>query len=201
MLRCMAVWVQNPRAQKGHWRDLFPDAKELRLEIGCGKGKFTVQTAVQEPDVLFVALDKNADALLMAMEAAINAGVNNVVFSEADAASLLECFDVNEVDLVYLNFCDPWPSNRHRHRRLTHRNFLTKYRTILAPGGKLLFRTDSVALFQFSRIELREDGWLQEQITTDRHGNGPVGIMTDYEKRFYAEGKPICSLEAIAPDK
>ena len=70
---------------------------------------------------------------------------------------------------------------------------------MLAPGGRLLFRTDNVALFQFTRIELREDGWKQEHVTTDRHHDGPVGIMTGYEEKFFAEGKPICSLEAIPP--
>lgn len=199
MERCDRVWVRDPAQWRGRWREKMPQARQLHLEIGCGKGKFTVAMASQNPDVLFVALEKNPDAMMMAMEAALAAQVTNLYFAEADAADLLDLLAPGEADLIYLNFCDPWPSNRHRHRRLTYRTFLQKYRSVLAPGGRLLFRTDNTALFQFTRIELREDGWQQENVTTDRHRDGPVGVMTGYEEKFYAEGKPICSLEAIPP--
>ena len=199
MERCDRVWVRDPSQWRGRWREKMPQARQLHLEIGCGKGKFTVAMASQNPETLFVALEKNPDAMMMAMEAAMEAQVNNLFFAEADAADLLDLLAPGEADLIYLNFCDPWPSNRHRHRRLTYRTFLQKYRSVLAPGGRLLFRTDNVALFQFTRIELREDGWKQEHVTTDRHHDGPVGIMTGYEEKFFAEGKPICSLEAIPP--
>ena len=84
----------------------MPQARELRLEIGCGKGKFTVETAALEPDVLFVAVERVQEALVLAMEKALSMGLKNVYFLSIDAAKLEEYFAPGEVDLIYLNFCD-----------------------------------------------------------------------------------------------
>ena len=199
MERCAAVWAREPAQLRGRWKELLPRAREIRLEIGCGKGKFTVETAALEPDVLFIGLERVADAMVMGMEAAMEQGLPNLFFAEGDAADLLNWFAPEEVDGIYLNFCDPWPSNQKRKRRLTYRDFLKKYRTVLRPGGWLRFRTDNTQLFAFSKIEFTAEGWRLENVTTDRHKDGPVGVMTGYEERFYAQGLPICALEAYTP--
>ncbi|MCI9633867.1 MAG: hypothetical protein HFH18_11620, partial [Ruminococcus sp.] len=79
------------------------------------------QTARQNPEVLFIAIEKVPDALVVAMERAMDLGLKNVFFVVGDAALLPDYFAPDEVDRVYINFCDPWPSNRHAKRRLTHR--------------------------------------------------------------------------------
>lgn len=75
MERCQAVWVREPALLRGHWRERFRPGCELRLEIGCGKGAFTVKTAQNEPDVFLVGLERSPDAALIAMERAIEAGL------------------------------------------------------------------------------------------------------------------------------
>ena len=200
MDRCDAVWIRSPAEYRGRWRDLMPAASELRLEIGCGKGKFTVETAAAEPGVLFLGLEKNEDALLMAMESAERAGLENLFFLCGDAAEVVSWFAEGEIDGIYLNFPDPWPSNQKRRRRLTWRGYLERYRLILRTGGYLRFRTDNRNLFAFSKIELAADGWDISYATTDRHHDGPVGILTGYEERFLSQGLPICALDAVTPN-
>ena len=112
MERCAQYLIQAPEEYRGHWRDLKPDAAELRLELGCGKGRFTAETAAANPDVLYIALERVPDAMIIAMERVQEKGLNNVFFIDGDAAQLREYFAPDEVDLLYINFCDPWPSHK-----------------------------------------------------------------------------------------
>ena len=118
-------------------------------------------------------------------------GLQNVFFIDADAARLPELFAPGEVARIYINFCDPWPKSNQKKRRLTHGNFLKKYRQVLKPGGQIHFKTDNDKLFEFSVEELPQFGFTLSEVTRDLHANGPVGVMTDYEAKFYAEGKNI----------
>ena len=187
-----AAWqIKDPKALRGNWRSLMPGAKELRLELGCGKGRFTCQTAAANPDILFVAVERVPDAMVMAMEKARDMGLTNVFYVDADAALLPEFFAPEEVDLIYINFCDPWPPKRHAKRRLTHRNFLKLYREVLKEKGQIHFKTDNAPLFEFSVLEFPEAGYDLEEVTRDLHANGVCGIMTDYEEKFHNLGTKI----------
>ena len=192
MERCAACHVQDGFSMRGHWRErLMPGARELRVELGCGKGRFTVETARQNPEVLFIAIEKVPDALVVAMERAMDLGLKNVFFVVGDAALLPDYFAPDEVDRVYINFCDPWPSNRHAKRRLTHRDFLNIYRQVLRTGGEIHFKTDNRPLFEFSLLEFPRAGYALSEVTRNLHENGPRGVMTDYEAKFFAQGLPI----------
>lgn len=191
MEACAAWQIKAPKALRGNWRSLMPGAKELRLELGCGKGRFTCQTAAANPDILFVAVERVPDAMVMAMEKARDMGLTNVFYVDADAALLPEFFAPEEVDLIYINFCDPWPPKRHAKRRLTHRNFLKLYREVLKEKGQIHFKTDNAPLFEFSVLEFPEAGYDLEEVTRDLHANGVCGIMTDYEEKFHNLGTKI----------
>ena len=191
MERCAACWVQEPEGLRGNWLSLLPEAREIHLEIGCGKGRFTVETAKQHPEILFLAVEKVADAMVVAMERAQREGLKNVFFLCIDAEKLPEIFAPGEIRRIYLNFSDPWPSRGHAKRRLTHGNFLRRYRAILPPEGELHIKTDNDPLFAFTLEELPRFGFLPTEVTHDLHADGPCGIMTDYEQKFYEEGVTI----------
>lgn len=192
MERCADRLVPDPYFLPGKWRTtLMPDARELRLELGCGKGRFTMETAKAEPDVLFIAVEKVPDAMVVAMERCQAAGLSNVFFVSADADQLPYFFIPGEVDRIYINFCDPWPTKRHAKRRLTHGSFLKLYRKTLKPGGQIHFKTDNSPLFEFSVEEIPQFGFSLSEVTRDLHANGPAGVMTDYEAKFYELGTPI----------
>src|SRR5699024_5534001 len=105
MEACKAFWIQDPHSHRGHWRELMPEAKELRVEVGCGKGKFTVETAAAEPDILLIAVERVREAMVVAMEKAKEMGLSNVYFIDMDAAEINSFFADDEIDLLYSNFC------------------------------------------------------------------------------------------------
>ena len=191
MERCAATLITEPEALRGHWLEHFPGHQALHLELGCGKGRFTVETAAAEPDVLLIAVEKVPDAMVVAMERAAKAELHNVFFIDIDANQLPEIFDQGEVDRIYVNFCDPWPPKRQAKRRLTHGNFLKLYRKVLKDNGQIHFKTDNDPLFEWSIEEIPQFGFTLSEVTRDLHANGQRGVMTDYEAKFYAEGKNI----------
>ena len=191
MERCGRLLIQNPQEYRGRWRQLMPRAQELRLELGCGKGRFTAQTAQQNPQALYIALERVPDAMVIAMERCMELGLTNVFFIDGDAALLRDYFASEEVDLLYINFCDPWPGVKHARRRLTHENFLVLYRGILRLGGEIHFKTDNRDLFEYSLFQFPKAGYALSQVTRDLHGQGVQGVMTDYEEKFHQLGTPI----------
>ncbi|MBQ8076372.1 MAG: tRNA (guanosine(46)-N7)-methyltransferase TrmB [Oscillospiraceae bacterium] len=197
MDNCTALMIAEPRAFKGIWRERFPDFAEIRLEIGCGKGRFTAETAKNHPEILLLAIEKVQSAMVMAMERVQSEGLKNVRFIDADAAGLGEMFSKGEISRIYLNFCDPWPKSRDAKFRLTAPGFLRSYADVLPLGGEIHFKTDNLPLFQWSSEMMESEGWVLQAVTLNLHENGSVGVMTDYEARFAAEGVPIKRLEAV----
>ena len=197
MEACADWLIREPQTLRGHWRSLLPGAQALRVVLGWGKGRFACATAAAEPEVLFVAVERVPDAMVMAMERARDLGLRNVFFVDADAAGLPDFFAPGEVDRLYINFCDPWPTKRHAKRRLTHRNFLLKYRQVLPDGGEIHFKTDNAGLFAFSVEEFPAGGFQPTQVTDDLHRDGIQGVMTDYEAKFHAMGAPIHRCVAV----
>lgn len=197
MERCGAMLERSPESRRGVWRELLPGAKELRLELGCGKGRFTCETAAANPDILFVAVERVPDAMVTAMERAAADGLQNVFFIDADASGMADYFAPGEVDLVYINFCDPWPSRKHARRRLTSGEFLALYKTILRQGGEIHFKTDNRDLFEYSLCQFPAADFLLDEVTRDLHEEGIRGVMTDYEEKFHTLGLPINRCVAI----
>ena len=199
MEACASVWIQDPETRRGIWRALMPEASALHLEIGCGKGKFTVEMAALHPDILFLAVERVKEALVLAMEKALAMGLKNVFFLSVDAAELEQLFVPGEVDRIYLNFCDPWPRSKNAKRRLTYHTFLEKYRTVLRPDGEIHFKTDNAGLFAWSLEEFTRYGYPVQNVTDDLHKDGIVGVMTGYEEKFHALGTPIHRCEILMP--
>ena len=197
MERCSDLLVQEPAERRGNWRELMPGAAQLWLELGCGKGRFTCEMAAQYPEVLFIAVERVPDAMIIAVERAQQMGLGNVFFVDADAARLPDYFQPGEVDRIYLNFSDPWPSNRHAKRRLTHLDFLLRYRQVLREGGEIQMKTDNHDLFEWSLFQFPKAGFTLTQVTRDLHAGGVQGVMTDYEEKFYAMGLPIHRCVAV----
>lgn len=191
MERCGDRLIREPYSMPGKWRELMPQARDLRLELGCGKGRFTAGTAAAEPDVLFIAVERVPDAMVMAMERCAAQGLTNVFFIDANADQLPLFFAPGEADRIYINFCDPWPSNRHAKRRLTHPDFLLRYRQVLAEAGEIHFKTDNRDLFEWSLFQFPRVGFGVSEVTRDLHADGIHGVMTDYEEKFHNLGTPI----------
>ena len=194
--------LATPEGEKGAFRKRFPgegnDKKELRLEIGCGKGAFILETAKREPEVLFLAVEICREALLMAMEKVRDANLSNVLFLSLDAAKLTEVLAPGEVDSIYLNFSDPWPKSRHAKRRLTSPAFLALYRTLLREGGCIRQKTDNLPLFEYSLAQYDAASFRCENVCRDLHASPAAkdNVLTEYEKNFAGKGMKILSVVA-----
>jgi len=196
MEKCADIMIKTPEDLKGKWHETLGYGK-LYLELGCGKGRFTCDTASSIPDTMLVAVEKVPDAMITAMERAIDRGITNTRFIDIDANKLDEMFDKGEVDRLYINFCDPWPKSRDAKFRLTAPGFLRMYGDVLPMNGEIHFKTDNTPLFDWSVDQLTAEGWTLREVTHDLHCNGPVGVMTDYEAKFYSDGLKINRLVAV----
>lgn len=197
MERCRAWQQTDPAAMKGRWRELYPDCKALWVEIGCGKGKFTVETARANPDILLIAIERCREAMVMAMEKARDMELKNVFFVDMDVALMEGCFAFGEIDRMFINFPDPWPRSKNAKRRLTYRTFLKLYSRLIREGGEIHFKTDNAKLFEFSLEEIALVGLEARNVTRNLHEHGIVGIMTGYEEKFHALGTPINRCEIL----
>jgi len=187
--------IQTPEDYKGTWSSLFQDQNPLHIEIGMGKGQFIHQLAEKNPQINYIGIEMYSSVLYRALEKRAETDLNNLYFLRFDAKYLEEIFDNGEVGRIYLNFSDPWPKERHSKRRLTSPLFLSRYDKILAPEGLIQFKTDNRDLFDFSVETVQQSAhWHIDEITYDLHHSEFVkgNIITEYENRFVAEGKPIC---------
>ena len=196
MARCAELLIGEPARLRGGWRELMPGCEALYVELGCGKGRFTAGTAGSMPQKLLLAIEKVPDAMVVAMERVRDQGLTNVRFMDIDAAKLAEIFAPGEIDRIYINFCDPWPKSRDAKLRLTAPGFLRLYADVLPEGGEIWFKTDNAPLFDWSIERFTEEGWALDCVTRDLHADGPVGIMTDYEAKFFEQGVKINRLVA-----
>jgi len=195
--KCAAYRVLQPAAMQGKWRSLKPDCTALWVEVGCGKGKFTAETAQANPQVLLIAVERCREAMVVAMEKARDMGLTNVFFIDMDVANIEEIFAFGELDRLFINFPDPWPRKKNAKRRLTHRSFLDKYCRVVAAGGQIHYKTDNAPLFEYSLEEFAACGLEVQALTRDLHANGITGIMTGYEEKFHALGTPINRCEVV----
>ena len=197
MEKCAGLRVMDPQAQLGHWRERMPDCTALWVEVGCGKGKFTAETAQANPTVLLVAVERCREAMVVAMEKAQSMGLKNVLFIDMDVAEIESVFAPGEIDRLFINFPDPWPRKKNAKRRLTHRGFLDKYCRLVKQGGEFHFKTDIAPLCAFSLEEFAACGLTVKNVTDDLHKDGVTGIMTGYEEKFHALGTPIHRCEVV----
>lgn len=196
---CSDIMIGNFADYKYDLKSVFDDDKPLHIEIGCGKGKFMLETAKSNPGVNFIAIEKNLDVLVLAMEKVKREGLTNVRFVAGDAGVLSEFDTKTKCDVIYINFCDPWKKNRQAKRRLTHENFLNVYKKIITPSGMIRFKTDNKMLFEFSLNSFSDYGLRLKNITLDLHNSvyNEGNIMTEYETLFSEKGQPIYSCQAI----
>jgi len=196
MERCAHVQIKDPAELKGEWLKANPNYSMLWIELGCGKGRFTADTAEQNPEALLIAIEKVADAMIIGMERVNDREIKNVRFIDTDVLALPIIFAQGEVDRIYLNFSDPWPKNRDAKHRLTSPGFLELYESVLKPEGEIHFKTDNKPLFEYSVETFASEGWTLSEVTRNLHENGIVGVMTDYEAKFYEQGITINRLVA-----
>lgn len=161
--------IEDPRACRGHWREIFKNDHPIYLEIGCGKGKFITAHAEREPNCNFIACEGQASVVLRALEKAEEKSLDNLRVFIDYVHDLSDYFAQGEIAGIYLNFSDPWPKARHAKRRLTYHKRLQNYKQVLQTGGFIEFKTDNEALFEFTLEEIKQCGYPIVEMTRDLH--------------------------------
>ncbi len=187
--------VKDPEKYIGKWNSLFDNNNPIYIEIGMGKGKFIVENAINNPTINYIGIEKVDNVLARALPN-IPVGLNNLKILRLNAQEIDLCFN-KEVDLVYLNFSDPWPKSRHADRRLTSKIFLEKYDKIFKGEPSIQLRTDNYNLFRYSIESLSQYGYGLYDVSFDLHNEATDLITTEYEDKFVSNGDNIYYLHAI----
>lgn len=180
--------ISNPYEHKGNYKSLFHNNNPIYIEIGMGKGKFIIENALKYPNINFIGIEKYDSVLVRACETLENIDIPNLKLIRIDALNIDNIFE-KEIELIYLNFSDPWPKDRHSKRRLTHQNFLEKYDKIFKNSKQIIMKTDNKTLFEFTLKSLTNYGYKIEELNLDLYSNLPDdNIQTEYEEKFSKKG-------------
>ncbi|HHH5026414.1 tRNA (guanosine(46)-N7)-methyltransferase TrmB [Streptococcus pyogenes] len=189
--------ILNPEDAKGRWHDVFGNDRSIHIEVGSGKGGFITGMALKNPDINYIGIDIQLSVLSYALDKVLASEVPNVKLLRVDGSSLTNYFEDGEVDMMYLNFSDPWPKTKHEKRRLTYKDFLDTYKRILPEHGEIHFKTDNRGLFEYSLASFSQYGMTLRQIWLDLHASNYEGnVMTEYEEKFSNKGQVIYRVEA-----
>lgn len=192
-------YVQKPEDYKGRWKEFFNNENDhIYLELGCGKGFFVKKAAKQNQNINYIAIDLIDAILGMAnrniIEEFENKEVLNLALTRYDIEEINNILDKSDnIERIYINFCNPWPKPRHKKRRLTHTRQLEKYKQFLTPKGEIYFKTDDDELFRES-VEYFKEAGFEVVKTTDNLNEEPdfwENIETEHEIKFKNEGIKI----------
>ena len=203
-LEACNFFIVNPSEYKGKWKESFNNDNPIYLELGCGKGTFVAVHGSENPNINYVAIDIKDEVLVLAkrnIEKAYNEKgleINNLKLMAQEIFLINDVFSKEDiVDRIYINFCNPWPKERHKKRRLTYPTQLAKYKEFLSKDGKIYFKTDDDELFEESLEYFKEAGLQIEYITYDLHNSDFVGnVRTEHENMFSEQGIKIKCLIA-----
>lgn len=185
---------------KGKWKsDYFKNENPIVVELGCGKGEYSVGLAARNPNVNYIGVDIKGARMYIGAKEALDKNLKNVAFLRTKVDFISESFAPNEVDEIWLTFSDPQPKKPNK--RLSSKVFVDRYRSILKPGGIIHVKTDSDLLFEFTEEEIIRNKYDFEIISWDIYKELDklksdeereiLQIRTHYEKIFSAKGSVI----------
>ena len=183
--------------------EIFGNDKPVYLEIGCGKGKFAADLALQNPNINIIGVEKEANVIVDACKKAIDGNIDNLKFMICGAEYLNRYFLDGSISGIYLNFSCPFPKNTYAIHRLTHPRFLAIYEKLLSENACIIQKTDNMKLFEFSIESFSECNFRLTEVSLDLHNSkyAENNIMTEYETRFVNLGQPIYRLVATPERK
>ncbi len=185
------IVIEDPQLLCGKWKQKL-DCEKLHVEIGSGKGDYWCKMSSMYSEEGWIGIEKNRSVAAVAVRKALDLKNERMFFIAQDAQSIEAWFDEGEIDVLHLNFSDPWPKKGNHKRRLSHSNFLKKYDKILSEDGSIIMKTDNKDLFEFSLVEFSKEDWLMKEVSVDfRRMPHDEDAISEYEAKFMAQGMPI----------
>lgn len=192
------IYIKNPEEIKGKWREKFNNNNSIHLELGCGKGYFVKKAGLKNPGINYIAIDLIDTILGVAnrniQEEFGSKNITNILLTRYDVEAINNILDKSDdIERIYINFCNPWPKPRHKKRRLTHVRQLEKYKQFLKQNGEIYFKTDDNGLFKESLEYFEESGFETIKITYNLKEEPDFwdNIETEHEIKFKNEGIKI----------
>ena len=176
--------------------EIFGNDNKVCLELGCGKGAWAIESAKANPNVNYVALEKLSNVIVVACEQANKLALDNLRFLNIRAENLDSFLPPHSVDVIALNFSCPFPKKTYANRRLTSRYFLEMYKRLLKEDGVICQKTDDKDFFEWSVESLTQHGYEVYDVCYDLPADAEGNVVTEYESKFRALGKPIYALKA-----
>ena len=187
---------------KGHWHEkVFKNQNPIVLELGCGKGEYTIALSQRYPDKNFIGVDIKGARLWKGAKYATENALPNVAFLRTRIEFITSLFAENEVSEIWVTFADPQPNKPKK--RLTSHQFLANYKTFLKPDGIIHLKTDSILLHESTLEVIREGGHKLLEANNDIYAPEShvaeeiTSIKTFYESQFLAKGMPITYLKFV----
>jgi len=174
----------------------FDNANPIHIEIGMGKGDFLLNMALKHPDINFIGVEKYSSVISYAIKKIQLYEISNLRIINDDALNLKDILK-DKIELIYLNFSDPWPKKRHAKRRLTSDVFLQIYDQLFKNKPHIIMKTDNDDLFAYSLQTLEDYGYIFKRIEYDLHNTNIDNVLTEYETKFSQEGIKIKYFEAF----
>ena len=190
-------FIDNPYKYKNKWHDLFNNHNKIYLELGTGRGDFIINMAKQYPNINFIAVELNSSQLATASLKLQKEKLSNLKLINDDARNITKIFG-KEIDTIYLTFSEPWPKKRDEKNRFTHESYLKLYDQIFKKDKHIILKTDNKGLFAYSLESLSNYWYIFDIVSLDLHNDerNISNIMTDFEKQYYKEKRPIYYLDA-----
>lgn len=183
--------IKNPEEFKGKWK-IKLNSTIIHLEIGIGKGGYFDSMSKMYSDEGWIGIEKESNVAAVAAKKLCEDFKENRLIINKDAKDILNWFDDKEIDIIHLNFSDPWPKNTYKKRRLSHKNFIDLYSKLLKDDGKVIMKSDNAGLFEFSLIEFTHNGFEIEDISVDfRRNIHDEDAISEYEAKFIELNQPI----------
>lgn len=183
---------------KGKWHeDIFKNQHPLILELGCGKGEYTVGLGEANPGKNYIGVDVKGNRIWTGAKYALDHKLNNIAFLRTRIDFIEHCFSEGEVDEIWITFPDPQPQKPRARKRLTNQRFLDRYKKIIKPKGIVHLKTDSTSLYEYTLEVIQENKHELIWHTDDLYMNCPadrkelITIKTYYENLFHSKGEDI----------
>ncbi len=189
--------VVNPEKYKNKWSDVFGNKNPICIEIGMGRGDFIIDMARAIPNINFIGIEINESQMVNAVNNLQNKKIPNLKLICMDATYLDKVFG-KEINTIYLTFPEPWPKKIDDRKRLTHPVYLKLYDKIFKKKKHIILKTDNKGYFARSLEYLSNYWYTFNRISMDLHHDeiSIPNIMTNYEKQYYKEKRPIYYVDA-----
>lgn len=189
--------IKNPENYKNKWHDLFQNHNPIYLELGTGRGDFLLNMARKYPNINFIGVEINSSQLVRATQILEMSNLKNIYLINMDARNLTKVFG-KEINTIYLTFSEPWPKKRDERNRFTHESYLKIYDQIFKKDKHIILKTDNKGLFAYSLESLSKYWYIFDTVSLDLHNDERCipNIMTDFEKQYFKERRPIYYLDA-----